>query len=196
MRTAQCHMFASGCVISFALFGCAPNEPQSGKIANGTIVANDKKSALHVDADSPESGAKEWVGKPSPALIEVLVHPDQYQDKEVLVAGYLRVEFEGDALYLDEIDDHYVRTSNAFALSFQDNALQMSREEIAEQFNERYVLLEGTFDKNDHGHMGMFRGAFKHIKRIDLEKSRSDYRRLKEEFRGNRIEQNQRESGG
>ena len=41
----------------------------------------------------------------------------------------------------------------------------MEREE--KKLNQHYVLIEGIFDAQDHGHMGLFGGAIKNITRVE-----------------------------
>jgi hypothetical protein len=107
-----------------------------------------------------------------PSLIQILAHPDDYHGKTVVVEGFLRVEFEGDALYLSEGDDRYLITSNAFWVSFENNAMRMNRDEIGKQFNGKWVLLEARFDKDHRGHLGLFEGAFENIARLSVKQDR------------------------
>ncbi len=92
-----------------------------------------------------------------PSIVQILAHPDRYHGRTVLVQGYLRVEFEGTAIYLSKEDADYGMTCNAFSVVLSKKSAKYDR---------KHVLLEGRFDKNCRGHYGMFQGTIDHITRV------------------------------
>jgi hypothetical protein len=103
------------------------------------------------------------------SLIQLISNPDRYDGKVVRLEGFLRLEFEGNALYLHQEDDDYMLTKNAICVDASPDMIK-SRDNL----DKKYVLLEGTFDAKDHGHMGLFSGSLHKIKRADAFPSRAD----------------------
>ena len=95
------------------------------------------------------------------SMVQLLASPEKFDGKLVRVFGFLRLEFEGDALYLHREDDTQGLTRNAL---WVDRTDAMEREQ--EKLNAHYVLIEATFDAEDTGHMGLFGGALKKVTRI------------------------------
>jgi hypothetical protein len=116
---------------------------------------------------------------PSPSLIQILANPGQYHGKQICVEGFLRVEPEETVISLSKDDDRYMIAANAFWVRFDTNAIRISNGEIAKKCNGRCVRLVGTFDMNNHGHMGMFQGAFVDVVRVEIVLDRSERRALK-----------------
>jgi hypothetical protein len=95
------------------------------------------------------------------SMVQLLATPEKFDGKLVRVFGFLRLEFEGDALYLHREDDTQGLTRNAV---WVDRTEAIEREQ--EKLNAHYVLIEATFDAEDTGHMGLFGGALKKVIRI------------------------------
>jgi hypothetical protein len=95
------------------------------------------------------------------SMVQLLATPEKFDGKLVRVFGFLRLEFEGDALYLHREDDTQGLTRNAL---WVDRTEAIEREQ--EKLNAHYVLIEATFDAEDTGHMGLFGGALKKVIRI------------------------------
>jgi hypothetical protein len=106
------------------------------------------------------------------SLIQLISNPDKYDGKVVRLEGFLRIEFEGNALYLHQEDDDHMLTKNAI---WVDASPDMTKRR--NDLNKKYVLLEGTFDAKNHGHMGLFSGSLHKVKRADVFASRTDLER-------------------
>ncbi len=98
------------------------------------------------------------------SLIRLIATPEKYDGKTIQVTGYLHLEFEGDAIYLHKEDYEYGLTENSFWVSFSGKLLKMK--EVMD-YNDKYVIIIGTFRMNDKGHMGMFGGTLENIVRLD-----------------------------
>src|SRR5258707_14637822 len=87
------------------------------------------------------------------SMIDVLANPEKYDGKTISVKGFLRLEFEGDALYFHRED---------FEQSLTDDAVWMDVGNLSPEkikgVSDRYVIVVGKFDAGKHGHMGLFRG--------------------------------------
>ena len=96
------------------------------------------------------------------SIDSLIATPERYHGKKIQIAGYLNLEFEGNAIYLHKEDREKGLIENGFWVSFSD---KLNKKEI-QALNKSYVLIEGKFDMNSHGHRGMFGGEIKNIKRI------------------------------
>jgi hypothetical protein len=91
-------------------------------------------------------------------LVRLIAAPEQYDGKAVFVVGFLRLEFEGNGLYLHEEDYECGISKNAVWVVR--NAKINGR---ADALNMHYVMLAGTFEAGHDGHMGLFSGSLKNI---------------------------------
>jgi hypothetical protein len=120
---------------------------------------------------SPSGGSKEvyrFVPRSErwPSLVQILAHPDHYHGKKLTVEGFLAAERHWTAIFLHRDDAYNMISSNGFWVSFKDNALGQTEQEIAKAYNNKYVLIEGTFDQTVSGGRGNFPGGFVRISRI------------------------------
>ncbi|HEY4312782.1 MAG TPA: hypothetical protein VGN12_25250 [Pirellulales bacterium] len=102
------------------------------------------------------------------SMVRLLANPSRFHGVKVRVEGYLEVQFEGTAIYLSREDAEHSLTANSFWVDFDEQAIP---KQAAQQFDSKYVLLEGRFDKDNHGHMSLFQGAITSVDRV-IEKPR------------------------
>lgn len=107
------------------------------------------------------------------SLINLIATPDKYDGKVIRVIGVSNIEFEGTAIFLSKEDFLNMVTKNALWMSFNEKAIDQSGKELS-KYNGKYVLVEGVFRKNHHGHMGLFSGTIENITRFDPMPSRKD----------------------
>ncbi len=100
------------------------------------------------------------------SIVQILAHRDKYHGKKVRIEGYLHVEFEGTAIYLSKEDAEYGMTRNGFCVSFDKESVPYEGIVGPVQFDRKYVLIEGTFNKNNMGHMSSWQGAIQGVNRI------------------------------
>ena len=89
----------------------------------------------------------------------------KYHDKIVRVIGVSFIESESNGIYLSK--EHLVNgvTKNALWISLDYQAIGKTEKELS-KYNGQYVLIEGVFDKDYNGHMGLKSGAIINIKRF------------------------------
>jgi hypothetical protein len=96
------------------------------------------------------------------SMVQLITTPEKFDGKFVRVDGFLNLAFEGDSLYLHRED---------LVQGLVRNGIWVVRTEAMERdekkLNRHYVLIEGIFDAQHHGHMDMFGGAIKDITRIE-----------------------------
>lgn len=106
------------------------------------------------------------------SLIQLIANPSEYHEKSIRVIGYCCLEFEGDVLYLHREDFEQGITKNAVWITVE--GLKSKRRF---DLNNRYVIVEGIFDSQDKGHLELFSGCIKEIKRIEKWRSRDELRK-------------------
>jgi hypothetical protein len=101
------------------------------------------------------------------SIVQILAHRDRYDGKEVQIEGFLEVEFEGTAIYLSKDDADYGITRNGFWVTFDGRAVPYKKGSNGPtQYHRKYVLIEGTFDKDLMGHCSLWQGTIKNVNRI------------------------------
>jgi len=128
----------------FLLCGCAKNAEESDHAIPG---------AGHIRDDA------QYV-----SLITLIASPKDYAGKAVRVIGYIHLEFEGDAIYLRKEDYERGLTKNGLWLDAPNKI-----SEKMQKMTDRYVLIEGVFNPENHGHMGLWSGAISEINRASPE---------------------------
>lgn len=97
------------------------------------------------------------------SIIQLIATPERYHGKVVRIVGFVRLEFEGNAIYLHQEDLKHGLTTNGLWLSVTDEI-----EKRADKYSDKYVLVEGTFNSHNKGHMEMNSGAIENIKRLEV----------------------------
>ena len=101
------------------------------------------------------------------SIKQLLDNPKQYDGKFIRVIGYVYLEFEGNIIS-NGPDKKYKRPVRDVWLKVSD---EIKRER--DKYNEKYVLVEGTFNAKEHGHMGLSIGTIENIKRFEVVKGKA-----------------------
>ncbi|MCP4600520.1 MAG: hypothetical protein GY847_08305 [Proteobacteria bacterium] len=101
------------------------------------------------------------------SLMQVIVNPKKYHGKLVRVIGVSRVAFEGNGIWFSKEHYEYHIYKNSLWIEPDYEALETTPQQL-EKYNGQYVLMEGVFNKNDHGHKGMNSGSLERITRFQL----------------------------
>lgn len=99
------------------------------------------------------------------SLVKLIANPEKYHNKRIQVIGYLHLEFEGNAIYMHEEDFKHSLSENSFWVNFSS---KLTKKRDLNKFNDKYVIVIGTFKADEKGHMGMFGGTLDNIVRLDL----------------------------
>lgn len=97
------------------------------------------------------------------SIIKLISNPEDFHNKRIRIVGYLKMEFEGNSIYLHKDDFESRNYQNAFWISITD---VLKKEIIADESNETYVSLVGTFKMDEHGHLGLWPGEIRNIEFI------------------------------
>lgn len=96
--------------------------------------------------------------KDTVSIIQLIATPEKYDRKVVRVMGFLRLEFEGDAIYLHEDDYRHGISRNGLMV-----VRNAKINEKANKLDRHYVVLEGTFDGSNRGNMGLNSGTITNV---------------------------------
>jgi hypothetical protein len=105
------------------------------------------------------------------SLIQLIAQPEKFDGRPVRLIGFLRIEFEGNAIYLHREDFDHGISKNGVWIDVPADMSDRQKRDV----NMRYVICAGIFSANNHGHMGMFSGAITNVRRLEFwsEESRS-----------------------
>ena len=96
------------------------------------------------------------------SLVSLIANPARFGGKTVQLIGFATFEFEGNAVYLSKEAAQIGDSASAIWLDIDGLAISNP-----EKLNRRYVLIAGTFDAENRGHVGMFAGTLKSIIRLE-----------------------------
>jgi hypothetical protein len=126
---------------------------------------------------APVSRAQNNPIRNSVSIVQLIATPEKYDGKVVKVMGFLRLEFEGDAIYLHEDDYRHGISKNGLMV-----VRNAKIDANADTLDLHYVLLEGTFDANNHGNMGLNSGTITNITFTGICPTRNTDHRSKSSF--------------
>ncbi len=98
------------------------------------------------------------------SLIQLIAAPATFDGKAIRVWGFVRIEHEATAVYLHRDDWEHSLTKNGLWLATNDAAPEGTKEA---EVNNRYALIEGRFNANMKGHMGLWSGSIERITRME-----------------------------
>jgi hypothetical protein len=97
------------------------------------------------------------------SLIQLIANPSAYDGKTVQIIGYLRLEFEGNAIYLHEEDYKHAINKNGIWVKVSSEMINKKQE-----LDQHYVILEGKFNAKMSGHMDLWSGSIENISRAQV----------------------------
>ena len=105
------------------------------------------------------------------SLVTLIANPDKYHNQKIWVKGYVKIENEGEAIYINEDDYKYYIFKNAISLVMTDSLI------VKEKINygtKGYATVKGIFNKNRLGHYNSFSGSISQIEYIDWREGRKE----------------------
>jgi hypothetical protein len=94
------------------------------------------------------------------SMVQLIANAQKYDGKLIRVIGFLRLEFEGNELYLHHEDYENVIFINGIWVDVYSETMKQSKD-----LNMHYVLLEGIFSSNG---LGEFSGKIGKIRRAEI----------------------------
>jgi hypothetical protein len=96
----------------------------------------------------------------SVSMVQLIANAQKYDGKLIRVIGFLRLEFEGNELYLHREDFEKDISKNGIWVDVYSETMKRSK-----NLDMHYVLLEGIFSSND---LGEFSGSINKISRAEI----------------------------
>jgi hypothetical protein len=97
------------------------------------------------------------------SIVQLIATPKAFDGKLVRVTGFLRLQFEDTELYLHKEDsDHGLYLNGLWV----DLSPTYKKGKIS--LDMHYVLVEGIFEAEHRGHMGMSSGTLTKIQRVEV----------------------------
>ncbi|MBE7646765.1 hypothetical protein [Tenacibaculum finnmarkense] len=128
-----------------------------------TQISYAQKSEKSENTNTDNEPEMEYTSNRTLSLVNLIATPEKYHGKKVQIIGFLNIEFEGDGIYLHKDDYEHGIYSNGFWVSIdQKTGKTISNDKL----NKSYVLIEGTFNMKQRGHMGLWSGEIENITRI------------------------------
>ena len=103
-------------------------------------------------------------------LVKILANPEKYHGQRVITRGYLRDQFENSAIYLTEKDAKYLQPDKGLWVNHTSEtkyfANTTDKIEDRSYFDCLYVTIEGTFNKDRRGHLGLWAGEIDNVVQV------------------------------
>lgn len=97
-------------------------------------------------------------------FVDLLKTPEKYDGKVVSITGYVTIEFEGNALYIDSKSQKFASYEKGVWLEIAKTPFEIKK------YNGSKVLVKGIFKLSNKGHMGLWRGALEKVSKVELVK--------------------------
>jgi hypothetical protein len=91
------------------------------------------------------------------SLINLIATPERFDGVRVQTVGYVRLRFEGNALFLSSADAEHENTRNGIWLELRKGM----------EVRDGYALVEGVFAAGNKGHMALWSGTISSIDRLE-----------------------------
>jgi len=109
------------------------------------------------------------------SILQLIASPERYDGRRVQLVGFLRLEFEGNAIYLHREDYERSILPNALSIELPND---MTKQQV-EAVNMQYVICLGTFVAAPRGRrVGMESGTIKDVMRLQVWPSAAETERM------------------
>ena len=107
------------------------------------------------------------------SMISLIAKPEAFDGKRVVTSGVLRIEFEGNILYLSKLDFDHRNSKNGLWIGYGgkvEGKSDLKEHDAYYQrlrgFTGRYVTVEATFSQANLGHLNCCSGALLNVTRV------------------------------
>jgi len=160
------HALAFSCAAATVFVACkSPVSNQVTQSAQAQVHNTPNPDSIRLDRDCDQRDEHNQCTIYGPSLITLIARPELYDGKVVRVIGFVRFEFEGNALYVSQLDYENAVPRNGLWIDPPDGFQSFDGASKA-QPNTQYVLVEATFNAEKRGHMGMWSGTLEHVSRL------------------------------
>ena len=103
------------------------------------------------------------VNPPAVSVVQLLANPEKYDGQQISVIGFLRLEFDGDMLYLSSEDYQHSIPENGLWVERNPGIMHES-----EKLDSNYVLLVGVFKARPIGYARFAAGGITKVSSATL----------------------------
>lgn len=96
-------------------------------------------------------------------MSELIADPQRFEGQRVRVVGFLRLQFDRNALYMTRDDFNNAVVEHALWLDLKNSQLRSSS-----KLNNGHVTVEGVFGPADKIHVGKWAGALKEVSSLRM----------------------------
>lgn len=96
------------------------------------------------------------------SVLQLIANSQAYDGKRVRFIGFVRLEFEGNAIYLHREDYEHQISRNALWVDLPHDMTNQEQQAV----NMHYAICAGVFQASKRGHLGMFSGEITDITRL------------------------------
>ena len=140
------------------LISCASGAEPPERTSTDLVIADSLRAPNYRCAGGAPPHCTEY----DVSIVDLLAHPAAFHGRQVRLSGFVRLEFEGTAVYLGRDDYEYGLSRNGLWLDVPHE--QFMR---AGAWRGGYATVVGTFDATLTGHFGMWSGGLREITRLD-----------------------------
>ena len=94
----------------------------------------------------------------SVSMIELIANPQKFDGQRVIISGFVRLEFEGNAIYLHEEDYRNILWKNGLALK-----MTLAQQKQYADRGSKYCNVIGTFHAVSPGYFSLWSGGLSNI---------------------------------
>jgi hypothetical protein len=96
-------------------------------------------------------------------MVQLIANPDSFDGEFIRVIGFLRLQFEGNVLYLHREDYERSILGNGIWVDVTSEGWKQDH-----MLDSKYVVIEGFFSSTSRGHMGAWSGSITNIRRAEV----------------------------
>jgi hypothetical protein len=156
MKTRKCFLIAALHLLAISLACVSPSVTGRNVATNSARASSSDENQEQKKTDSTQTGLV--------SLIQVIANPKEFHGKQIQVIGFAHFEFEGNGIYLNREDYQYGLYKNGLWLSMPKT--DKTNLDKYREMNNSYAIVEGTFNAEFKGHMGVFNGSIENITKL------------------------------
>jgi hypothetical protein len=96
------------------------------------------------------------------SVLQLVATPERYHHKHIVTVGFMRLEFEGNALFISREAEQYGLPRNHVRLNIEEKEPQQKLDDL----RKKYVLVQGIFKAGYHGYRDLSVGSIHNITRL------------------------------
>lgn len=96
------------------------------------------------------------------SIVKLIAFPEEHHGKFIRLVGYAKFDPDSSVIFLSDDDFKYGNLSNGFSIEIRES------ERVELNGVRAWVLVEGVFNVENKGHLGLYDGSIESISRLDI----------------------------